>query len=119
MAINPGRFREYVRIERPVKTASSFGGAAITSWELVEDAFAEVIHPTSPDRSHEAAAAGRSVTERLLQFRLRLPSPIASTHRIVWPHDSTDYYGVEGLLADHAKGEIVATGVYRGGTDGR
>lgn len=117
--MNPGRLREAIRIERPVFSDSSFGGRAITGWETVEETFAEVIQPTSPDRSHEAASAGRGVTERLLQFRLRLPSPVEASHRIIWPLDSSDAYGVEGSLPDYARADILVTGVFRAGTDGR
>lgn len=116
MAVSAGRYREVVRIEKPERTTNSFNEATITAWLLVEEAFAEVVQPTSPDRTHEVASAGRAATERLLQFRLRWHTPLDAAWRIVWNGEA---YGIEGSLPDPAKGEILVTGRYLAGTDGR
>lgn len=116
MAVGAGRFREVVRIERPKREANTFGEKAITDWELVDEVFAEVIQPTSPDRTHEVASASRPATERLLQFRLRTPVDIDASYRIVW---NDEPYGVEGSLPDPAKGETLVTGRFLSETDGR
>ncbi len=113
---SPGRFREVVRIERPARTRDGFGAEAITDWILVDEVFAEVLQPTSPDRSHEVASAGRPATERLIQFRLRTPVDVREGDRMIWLDEA---YGVEGSLRDPAKAEIVVTGRFLSGTDGR
>lgn len=116
MAVSPGRFRESVTIERPTRARNSFGESEITAWVLVAIVWAEVLAPTSPDRAHEVASAGRPAQERLLQFRLRAPLDLRDGDRLIW---NGEHYGIEGTLPDPARGELLATGRFLSGTDGR
>lgn len=116
MSTPSGRFRELVAIERPRRVRNQFNESEIEGWDLVAHVFAEIAQPTSPDRAHEVDSASRPASERLLQFKLRLPVDLQDSDRFDW---NGDKFGIEGRLPDPSRGEMLVTGRFLSGTDGR
>lgn len=114
--VSAGRFDALVRIERPTRVRNAYGEEEITGFDLIAEAWAQVILPTDQGRSSEIAAGGRDATQRTVTFRLRYPQEVKAEDRIVWMGEP---YGVEGYLIEPRRGEMTVTARFLGGTDGR
>lgn len=71
---------ERVRIERPLDTADTFGGAEERTWELVGEYFAQV----TARGSRQASAANQVQTQVVYTVTLRAPMSIESDMRVLW-----------------------------------
>ena len=114
--VSAGRYDSLVRIERATRARNEFGEEAIASWELVAEIWAQTILPNAAALSREIAANGQAATERTCTFRLRWPLDLRQGDRIFYEGEA---YGIEGFYPDRRAGELIATGRFLSGTDGR
>lgn len=97
-----GKLRHRVSLQVPVKTQSPLTGATVTSWQEVQELWADVVALSAREFIASQATQAEVTTRITIRFR----SDITSKHRIVY---GSKIFNIEGILPDPTSGRDYLT----------
>lgn len=113
MSLKAGRLRQFIEIQRPVKTQDASTGAMRVSWETLYDAVPASIEPLSVREFSANAREGSAVSARIV---VRALNGLDHSMRVL---HGDKIYDVEGVLADAESGrEYLTLAVSEGKNNG-